>query len=195
MKIGITGHTAGIGKALYESLSHSHTVIGFSRSNGYNLSDVKKIVNDASDCDVLINNAHGLGEQAQLAEAWRDANKTANKLIINMSSEIVKYSDTIKDKSEALNHYLNAKQSLGLVSHSINRSTTCRSTMLLLGWVDTMFVDPATMSDSVLLKSYNYHKVNNTMITPQEVVDVVMFLISQNSCISELLVTNKILKE
>jgi nucleoside-diphosphate-sugar epimerase len=36
MKIAITGHTQGLGQAFFNHFQ-SHTVIGFSRSNGYNI--------------------------------------------------------------------------------------------------------------------------------------------------------------
>ena len=37
MKIAITGHTKGIGQAIYDLLGQEHDVIGYSRSNGYNI--------------------------------------------------------------------------------------------------------------------------------------------------------------
>ena len=39
MKIAITGHTKGIGKALYDNLSQQHEVEGYSRSNGFDISN------------------------------------------------------------------------------------------------------------------------------------------------------------
>lgn len=61
MKIGITGHTRGIGKAISEYFTNSgHEVLGFSRSNGYDLTNddqknlaLKEILN----CDIFVNNA------------------------------------------------------------------------------------------------------------------------------------------
>lgn len=59
MKIGITGHTCGLGKSLfdyYQSLGHE--CIGFSRSNGYDINlKFDDIVNEAKHCDLFINNA------------------------------------------------------------------------------------------------------------------------------------------
>ena len=58
MKIAITGHTAGIGKAIAESCEAAgHEVVGFSRTTGYHLfKDLELVVADAEDCDVFINN-------------------------------------------------------------------------------------------------------------------------------------------
>ena len=49
MKYAITGHTSGIGKALYEN--YLPNAIGFSRSNGFNIStDIRKIIHESKNC-------------------------------------------------------------------------------------------------------------------------------------------------
>jgi NADP-dependent 3-hydroxy acid dehydrogenase YdfG len=62
MIIGITGDSIGIGKALKDMLiAQGHVVKGFSRSNGYDVSDAKiqnKIIEKLVDCDIFINNAY-----------------------------------------------------------------------------------------------------------------------------------------
>ena len=58
MKIALTGHTKGIGLATKELLeADGHEVVGFSRTNGFNVMRPKNIVKNALDCDVFINNA------------------------------------------------------------------------------------------------------------------------------------------
>ena len=59
MKCVITGHTSGTGKALYNYFQQlGWNVVGMSRSNGYDISkDQDKIVQDAKDCDLFVNNA------------------------------------------------------------------------------------------------------------------------------------------
>ena len=47
MIIGITGHTSGIGKAIYEKYDNS---IGFSRSNGYDIG--KCAFNEKLRCEI-----------------------------------------------------------------------------------------------------------------------------------------------
>jgi hypothetical protein len=95
MKIAITGHTSGIGKALFDYF-FSYTPMGFSRSNGYNINHIenrKKIINQCADCDVFINNAYsnGLNSQLYLLQEMHSAWVGKEKLIINISSRITDF--------------------------------------------------------------------------------------------------------
>lgn len=92
MKIAITGHTSGIGKALFDRFrSKDNEVIGFSRSNGYDISDPdarKKILEEVKDFDVFVNNAYNDTDSSQyfllkeIFDFWTSKEKT----IINISS-------------------------------------------------------------------------------------------------------------
>lgn len=65
MKCIITGHTSGIGKIIYEHfLSKNWTVVGMSRSNGYDITkDQDRIVNESAGCDIFVNCAYdGTGQ-------------------------------------------------------------------------------------------------------------------------------------
>ena len=44
MKIAITGHTSGIGKYLFNELSKEHDVIGYSRTNMFDISDSEDVI-------------------------------------------------------------------------------------------------------------------------------------------------------
>lgn len=88
MKIAITGHSKGIGKACFDLLDKDHEVIGFSRSNGFNIVDqFSSIVRAVKNCDVFVNNAHQGYTQVDLLNAvfemWKD---NPNKTIVNISS-------------------------------------------------------------------------------------------------------------
>ncbi len=65
MKIVITGHTRGLGKAIYDHyISQGHEVIGLSKSNGYLLPiKINEVVKIARDCDIFFNNAHASSSQ------------------------------------------------------------------------------------------------------------------------------------
>jgi hypothetical protein len=72
MKIAITGHTAGIGKAFADQLARrGHSIVGISRREGEN---IRRIVHTASmiePCDMLINNAQTAYAQTELLyEVW-----------------------------------------------------------------------------------------------------------------------------
>lgn len=100
MNIAITGHTNGIGKAIYDDLSSTNNVIGFSLTTGYNISlpeDRDKIIQESQDCHVFINNAFDYSKWPteentdsqflmckELFEAW----KNQEKYIINIGSRI-----------------------------------------------------------------------------------------------------------
>lgn len=67
MLIGITGHTSGIGQALYKLYrERGYDVVGLSRTNGYNIQLQQKVLSRLEDCDVFINNAHAGFSQVDL---------------------------------------------------------------------------------------------------------------------------------
>lgn len=104
MKVVITGHTFGIGKALYE---HFQTyggweVVGLSRSNGYDIdADFDKVVEAASGCFLFINNAYRDKQQIRLVNALKDR---VTKMIVmgsvsRLYPELI-HTDYVHDKQE-----------------------------------------------------------------------------------------------
>lgn len=74
-KIIITGHTRGIGKAIYDKFTEvsCREIVGMSRSNGYDIeADFDKIVAEAEGCELFINNAYCGEQQIKLVEALKD---------------------------------------------------------------------------------------------------------------------------
>ena len=97
-KIGITGHTSGVGKHLFDQMGHK----GWSLSTGTDLSTdegIDKMIAEASDVDVLINNAEN-GENIKLKvmkkvwEKWRWEDKIlVNKVNLDENQDLaLKYS-------------------------------------------------------------------------------------------------------
>ena len=82
MKCIVTGHTSGIGKAIYQHfLSKQYTVIGMARSNGYNIiEDRDKIIKESVDCDIFVNCAYEGNGQLDLLNALHD--KVKNMIVI-----------------------------------------------------------------------------------------------------------------
>ena len=93
MKIGITGHTQGFGKSLYDVFnSQKHDTLGFSRSNGFDIGNElirKKIINKIKDIDVFINNAYDPQGQIDILEEILSCWSGTEKIVVNVSSIIV----------------------------------------------------------------------------------------------------------
>jgi hypothetical protein len=88
MKIAITGHSAGIGKALANIYaSQGHEVVGLSRRNGYNIRSIPKLVAMIEPCDIFINNAQaGFAQTELLFEVYKTWKGQPGKTIINIST-------------------------------------------------------------------------------------------------------------
>jgi hypothetical protein len=70
MKCVVTGHTSGIGKAIYNHfLSKGWEVIGMSRTNGYDIvSDQDRIVAKSGGFDIFVNCAYAGNAQLELLD-------------------------------------------------------------------------------------------------------------------------------
>jgi len=103
MKVVITGHTYGIGKALYDSFKSAEwEVVGLSRSNGYDIdSDFDKVVDAAAGADLFINNAYRDKQQTKLVHALKD--KVKKMIVMGSVSrhypELI-HTDYVHDKQE-----------------------------------------------------------------------------------------------
>lgn len=126
MKVAITGHTKGLGAEFYKSYSsEAHDVVGFSRSNGYDLRDWSKMQNmltQIQDCDLFINCAKPDFVQTtilyELWNQWRGQHKT----IINISS-VITYFPTCPENlfhDSAMDRYRTTKMSLNEASSQLS---------------------------------------------------------------------------
>lgn len=74
-KIVITGHTQGVGKAIYDKFKEisCREIVGMSRSNGYDIDkDFDRIVEEASGAELFINNAYRDSQQLKLFHALKN---------------------------------------------------------------------------------------------------------------------------
>ena len=136
MKFAVTGHTHGIGLELYNRLQPN--VVGFSRSNGYDITTPAgraSIIASIADCDVFINNAPaGYGQTVlaiDLFHAWKKTNKT----IINVGSRIAVLGALPEHRQDLL-YYQAHKLALKEISTRL-ASPTCRVLYRSFGYVGT----------------------------------------------------------
>jgi short-subunit dehydrogenase involved in D-alanine esterification of teichoic acids len=162
MKYAITGHTSGIGKALFDHFgSQGHNCIGFSKSVGYDINNAshrEQIVNQCVDYDVFINNAYSHSSNSQLfmLQEMYASWKNLNKIIINISSRITEFSP---DNSSIDQRYRTHKQEQDVFC--LKKYSNPQVFNLKPGMVDT----PRVMS-------YNHNK-----LAVEDIVKIVSFVI------------------
>lgn len=112
MKVAITGDTRGIGLGIKEYfLSKNYEVLGFSRSQGYDISNPfirEKIAKLSNDCDIFVNNAYtSEGSQFSLLKKIHNHWKDQNKIIVNISSRFTANKDLYCIHKRTLDDYCN----------------------------------------------------------------------------------------
>jgi len=126
MKIAITGHKKGIGKAFAEQLlERRHEIVGISRSDGENIRRTAHTASLIEPCDMLINNAISFYAQTELLfevwHRWQDIKET--HYIWNISTKLCEQDHDIDIKGITFREsmqYRNQKMSLELAHHQLN---------------------------------------------------------------------------
>ncbi len=163
MKIAITGHTKGIGKAI-ANLYYTDEVLGFSRSNGYDLSEtgvVDKILHKSADCNIFVNNAHYDFAQCELLDGifnlWKD---DPSKTIVNIISRARYGLGKAKFYGQTkIELYTKAKNMM------FNSNKRCRIININPGYVKTDMVAHADSSVK--------------MLTPEQLADMIKWCLDQ----------------
>jgi len=138
--IAITGHSAGIGKALYDAFVGKYDdVVGMSRSNGFDITHRWQIIDTLqkakkSEYSVLINNAYA-PDCTQSRLALRAAHAVNGLRIINIGSVSRNRTDA---KTEAQISYATDKEHL-YATHNMLRQAGFDSRYLELGMCDTEY--------------------------------------------------------
>ncbi len=126
MKIAITGHKKGIGRAFEEQLTaRGHHIVGISRSDGENIRRVAHTASLIEPCDMLINNAISFYAQTELLfEVWhRWQNIKETHYIWNISTKLCELDHDVNINGLTLREsmqYRNQKMSLELAHHQLN---------------------------------------------------------------------------
>jgi hypothetical protein len=174
MIIGITGDSIGIGKSLKTMLeAQGHTVKGFSRSNGFDISDPairNEIIKQSSDCDIFVNNAYAGPAQAimlkMLIPLWKDT----DKLIVNINSKVALappvHHPKVQNQSEQIQHffadyYINKTTQNQIIANTLFMASP-KILNVFCGFVDT--------------KSAEFFKAPNKL-TADDAAEVLMDLI------------------
>ena len=132
--ISITGHTSGIGQAIYDHFSETNTVKGFSRTNGYDIChNREQIINESNASDIFINNAHCYWCQVDLLYELFDKWRYHDKIIINISSLVEQSSEPYKRTIQ--------KQALNNACEQLQKcESNCLVINVMIGLVDTLLV-------------------------------------------------------
>jgi hypothetical protein len=163
-KYAITGHTRGVGKAVYDRLSPN--IMGFSTSTGYDITsreDRAKIVAEAYDCDVFINNAASEFGQVymflDILKAWR---ALPEKKIINIGS---RPGEMVLPLSHYHLLYVHAeKTALKAITKQLAPNTKCK--------VDYRWFK-AVSTEEAMLEKYP-HWTRDDYLTPEEAADIIL---------------------
>ena len=166
-RVGITGSTSGIGKALAGYFhENEYGVTEFSRTNGYDLDadgTIPRIVEISDGLDIFINNSYSGFRQVELLYALWDKWKDRDRMIINISSNS---GDGIKRK---VHPYAIHKASLDKACEQLAyQDFPCKVVNLRPGWVNTPRVKMM---------------VNESKLHVQDIVTIVDFVIKNKDVI------------
>lgn len=173
MRIAITGHTSGIGKGLYDFYGKNHQVLGFSRSNNYDIKESSnEIVEQIKNCDVFVNNAYSNFSQVELLftvwEQWHNE----DKLIINVNSMICQISWPY-EYHHLVSKYKIHKLSLDRAVKELQQTPSrCQVSQIELGFVDTGFF---LHEDKTLKEVFR----NKKKLKVKEVIEMMNLIISK----------------
>ena len=154
MKIAITGHKKGIGKAFAELLSaRGHEIVGISRSDGENIRRTAHTASIIEKCDAFINNAISMYAQTELLfEVWhRWQHSESIHHIWNISTKLCERDKDTEIKGLTMREamqYRNQKMALELAHRQLEaQPSKVKMTLIRPGSVKTQsFSDPASIS-------------------------------------------------
>ena len=174
MKIAVTGHTAGIGLAIVNLLKKDHTIIGFSRTNGYNLNDVDNIVSAAEQSDVFVNNAYYKYQQCEILKQLSHRWQGTNKHIINIGSTCVNYPRIESELDSDPWEYRDHKTALEKMFRKLAKQpNACIISLISPGAVDTDMIRHLTVKK---LSPVDVAEATNLLIQNKKIKELTLWL-------------------
>jgi nucleoside-diphosphate-sugar epimerase len=164
-KIIITGHTSGIGKAIYDKFTEisCRQIAGMSRSNGYDIdANFDKIVEEAKGCELFINNAYRDSQQLRLVEALKDK----VDMMVVMGSVSRFYPELIPTQ------YVHDKQAL---------AEACRLISLNPNGIPLLHLDLGFIEGTTVEEKDPTAFVSDYTTTKDDIVDTIIFWASKPS--------------
>jgi nucleoside-diphosphate-sugar epimerase len=177
MKIAITGHTAGIGKAFTKILeSRGHKIVGISRRTGDNIRRIEHTANLIEPCDMFINNAQTSYAQTELLYAvWQRWQGKEEKYIWNISTQMTEHpiNSTPDGQNDlTMSQYRNQKLALEEASRQLRFKNA---------WPNISIIRPGGVSTQ---ENFNNTNKANVDLWANSIVD--MFSHNENIIISEI---------
>lgn len=177
LNIAITGHTTGIGHAIFNTFkNNNHNIVGYSRSNGFDISNEliqTQILKDCEHLDVFINNAYAPKAQTVLLEKFINLWKGTDKLIINLSSKLVFYPGKT---NEFFDMYMADKKEQNALCAKRFHCDQPRILNIMPGLVDTkmsnIFSSPKMTCDNLAKFIYDIVQYKDIVSTQQMIIDV-----------------------
>ena len=160
-KIIITGHTSGVGQAIYDKFKEisCREIVGMSRSNGYDIGkDFDKIVEEATGAEIFINNAYRDGQQLKLLQALK--NKVDMMVVMGSVSRF--YPEIIPTQ------YVYDKQALAEACRKISLDPTG----IPLLHLDLSFIEGTTVDEDIPTAF-----VSDNTVSHKDIIDTIIFWI------------------
>ena len=184
MKIAITGHTHGIGKAFAKQLSaRGHTIIGISRKDGENIRRIMHTASLIEPTKLFINNAQSYYAQTELLyEVWARWEKSqVNKWIWNISTMLTQDPEGYKAvglNAESLGQYRTQKVALEEASRQLRANSR---------WPKISIIRPGGVATQ---KQWDNHGKSDVTVWVKSVIDT--FTHNENIHVSELSIDHTI---
>jgi nucleoside-diphosphate-sugar epimerase len=186
MKISLTGHTGGIGKALASYLANlGHHVMGFSLDTGHDIglySVQKKILPIIKKSDMFINNAYHETGQTKLLKEILDAYKGTTKTLIHMGSfcaiqQEQAFFETVPD--DLYNrHYIKEKKLQLNIIHDHLQVHKQRVLHVMPGLVNTGMLTPAQKTMSTMDPEDVAELICNTIFSQKDKLYIQQLIIT-----------------